>query len=107
LRSIELLESAIAAPQATKMEEPLIKDMMEGAAAYLFYLCSNRPFVDGNKRVALATCLVFLRQNGIYDPVNLDDDLWKSLTLDVAGGRIDRTTTTARLRELAGTSVAA
>jgi hypothetical protein len=50
---------------------------------------------------------VFLRQNGIYDPVNLDVDLWELLTLDVAGGRIDRTTTTARLRELAETSVAA
>jgi hypothetical protein len=50
---------------------------------------------------------VFLRQNGIYDPVNLDVDLWKSLTLDVAGGRIDRTTTTPRLQELEETSVAA
>jgi death-on-curing protein len=100
LRSIELLESAIAAPQATMMGEPLMKDTMEIAAAYLFYLCSNHPFVDGNKRVALATCLVFLRQNGIYDPANLDVDLWESLTLDVAGGRIDRATTTARLREL-------
>jgi death-on-curing protein len=81
--------------------------MMEGAAPYLFSLCSNRPFVGGNKRVALATCLVFLRQNGIYDPVNLDVGLWKSLTLCIAGGRIDRTTTTPRLQELEETSVAA
>ena len=75
------------------MEEPLIKGMMEGAAAYPFYLCSYLSRV--------------LRQNGIYDPVNLDVDLWEPLTLDVAGGRMDRTTTTARLRELAETSVAA
>ena len=36
------------------MGEPLISDPVEIAAAYLFYLCRNHPFVDGNKRVALA-----------------------------------------------------
>lgn len=100
LRSRELLESAIAAPQASIMGEPLMQEPVEIAAAYLFYLCSNHPFVDGNKRVALATCLVFQRQNGIFDPINLDVDRWEALTLNVAGGRIDRSTTTARLREL-------
>ncbi|MEQ1751538.1 MAG: Fic family protein, partial [Prosthecobacter sp.] len=60
LRSRELLESAIAAPQASMMGVPLITDPIEIAAAYLFYLCSNHAFVDGNKRAALATCLVFL-----------------------------------------------
>ncbi len=100
IRSFELLESAIAAPQATIMGEPLIKDPIEVAAAYLFYLCSNHAFVDGNKRVALATCLVFLRQNEIFLPGTLNSDLWESLTLDVAAGRIDLGQTTARLREL-------
>lgn len=102
IRSQELLESAVAAPQATIMGEPLMKDPVEIAAAYLFYLCSNHPFVDGNKRVALATCLVFLRLNGIFDPGTLDVDAWESLILDVAASRIDRATTTARLRELVG-----
>jgi death-on-curing protein len=63
LRSRELLESAVAAPQATMMGSPMISEPIEVAAAYLFYLCSNHAFVDGNKRVALATCLVFLSEN--------------------------------------------
>lgn len=100
IRSKELLESAVAAPQATVMGEPLISDPIEIAAAYLFYLCSNHPFVDGNKRVALATCLVFLKQNEICEFVELDVDLWESLTLDVAAGKLDREQTTERLREL-------
>ena len=64
LRSRDLLESAVAAPQATMMGQPMITDPIEIAAAYLFYLCSNHAFVDGNKRVALATCLVFSVKTG-------------------------------------------
>ena len=52
IRDEALLESAVAAPQATMMGEPLIEDPIEVAASYLFYLCRNHPFVDGNKRVA-------------------------------------------------------
>src|ERR1041385_3675849 len=63
LRDEALLESAVAAPQATMMGKPLISDPVEIAAAYLFYLCRNHPFVDGNKRTALAVCLVFLKSN--------------------------------------------
>jgi death-on-curing protein len=35
------------------------------AAAYAFHIAQNQPFVDGNKRVGLACCLVFLEINGI------------------------------------------
>ena len=59
LREEALLESAVAAPQATMFGKPLLAEPIDVAAAYLFYLCSNHPFMDGNKRVALATCLVF------------------------------------------------
>ena len=100
LREEALLESAVAAPQATHMGEPLITDPLELAAAYLFYLCRNHPFVDGNKRTALATCLVFLSENGLLPDEELDADAWERLTLDVAAGRLDRAQTTARLRKL-------
>lgn len=100
MRSRELLESAVAAPQATVMGEPVMTDPVEVAAAYLFYLCSNHPFVDGNKRVALATSLVFLQSNGVFEAGKLDVDLWESLTLDVAAGRLGRADTTERLRAL-------
>ena len=100
LRDKGLLESAIAAPQATMFGEPVFSNGIEIAAAYLFYLCQNHPFVDGNKRTALATCLVFLSQNGLLSSVKLDTDAWEALTLDVAASRLDRDQTTERLRQL-------
>ena len=100
LREEALLESAVAAPQATMMGTLLISDPVEVAAAYLYYLCRNHPFVDGNKRTALATCLVFLSENSLLRDENLDLDSWEALTLDVAASRIDRDETTARLRKL-------
>ena len=95
-----LLESAVAAPQATIMGSPLITDAVEIAAAYLFYLCQNHPFMDGNKRVALATCLVFLSENGLLPREELEADPWEALTMDVASGRLNREQTTSRLRNL-------
>jgi death-on-curing protein len=100
LRDEALLESAVAAPQATMMGEPLITDPVELAAAYLFYLCRNHPLMDGNKRTALATCLVFLSENALLPQEKLAADAWERLTLDVAASRLDRRQTTARLRRL-------
>src|SRR5215510_6918491 len=90
LRDETLLESAVAAPQATMMGEPLFSDPIEVAAAYLFYLCNNHPFVDGNKRTALATCLVFLAENQLLSDEKLDADAWEALTLGVASSELNR-----------------
>lgn len=100
IRSHELLESAVAAPQATMMGAPLISDPIEIAAAYLYYLCSNHPFVDGNKRAALATCLVFLSENGLLENEELVADDWENLTLAVAASLLTRDQITATLRKL-------
>ncbi len=100
IRSRELLESAIAAPQATMMGEPIFSDPIEIAAAYLFYLCSNHPFIDGNKRVALATCLVFLSRNDILPNEELPVKTWLEFTLSVAAGKLNREQTARKLREL-------
>lgn len=102
LRSRDLLESAVAAPQAAFGGESVFSDVIEIAAAYLFYLCSNHPFVDGNKRTALGACIVFLKLNGARPTPDSPD--WEALTLDVAGGRIDRDATTKRLRALVDAS---
>lgn len=102
LRDEALLESAVAAPQATMMGAPVFRDPIEIAAAYLFYLCRNHPFVDGNKRTALAGCLVFLSENGLLPSEELDGEQWETLTLDVAVSRLDRMETTERLRALVG-----
>ena len=100
IREENLLESAVAAPQATMMGRPMIEDPIEAAAAYLFYLCRNHPFVDGNKRAALATCLVFLAQNKLLPKQKIDDDALEAFVLDVAASRIDRDETTKRLKAL-------
>jgi death-on-curing protein len=102
IRSRDLLESAVAAPQATMMGAPLISEPIEIAAAYLFYLSGNHPFVDGNKRVALATCLVFLSENGLLPEETLNVEDWENLTLAVAAGLLGREEITATLRKLLG-----
>ena len=100
IRDENLLESALAAPRATMMGRPMIEDPIEVAAAYLFYLCRNHPFVDGNKRVALTTCLLFLEVNGLLPNPKLALEPWEVFVLDVAASRIDRDETTRRLRAL-------
>jgi death on curing protein len=99
IREMALLESAVAAPQASFGGESVYTDLLEVAAAYLFFLCRNHPYVDGNKRAALGSCIVFLRLNGI-EPQS-DSQSWEELTLDVAVSRLDRDQTTQRLRALA------
>lgn len=100
IRDETLLESAVAAPQASMMGQPLISDPIEIAAAYLFYICRNHAFVDGNKRTALAACLVFLEENGLLPARKLPVDDWEQFVLDVAASKIDRDATTRRLRKL-------
>lgn len=98
VRDIALLESAVAAPQATFGGRSPFKDMTEVAASYLFYLCRNHPFIDGNKRTALGACIVFLRLNGI-EPRG-DGPEWEALTTAIAASAIDRDEATKRLREI-------
>jgi death on curing protein len=98
IRELSLLESAIAASQAGYGGKSVYVDLTEVAAAYLFYLCRNHPFIDGNKRTALGACLVFLRINGLTP--RPDEPRWEELTLDVAASLLDREQTTERLRKL-------
>ena len=64
IRSAELLESAIEQPRATFADSYLHAFPFEMAAAYLFHIVMNHPFVDGNKRTGTAAALVFLDWNG-------------------------------------------
>lgn len=98
IRDANLLESAVNAPQATSFGSSPFADLIEVAAAYLFYLCRNHPFVDGNKRVGMTAAIVFLKLNGLQPAP--DSDEWESLVLDVAASRINREQTTQRLRSL-------
>ena len=103
IRDQALLESAVAAPQASFEGRPLIAEPIEIAAAYLFFLCRNHPFVDGNKRTALAAALVFLESNGLLPAPDLpskDPDAWEALVIDLAASKLDRKQTTGRFRKL-------
>ena len=76
VRDLGLLESALAAPQATSGGSFLHGSLSEMAAAYLFHLVRNHPFVDGNKRAGLAAAIAFLGLNGQWleaDPVEVGD----------------------------------
>lgn len=60
IREQSLLESALMTPQASFGGELVHNGVFELAAAYAFHIAENQPFVDGNKRTALAAALVFL-----------------------------------------------
>ena len=65
LRALGLLQSALAQPQASFAGQWLNNDLYAMAGAYAYHLCQNHPFIDGNKRTALASALVFFELNGI------------------------------------------
>ncbi len=88
LRDRGLLESAVAMPRAAFAGSFLHTDMAEKAAAYHFHLCANHPFIDGNKRVAVAASEVFLLVNG-FELGAGDDDLVE-MTMEVASGRLSK-----------------
>lgn len=86
LRSLDLLNSAIGMPSSTfngNYLHPAIPDM---AAAYLFHIVGNHPFLDGNKRVGTMSALVFLEMNG-YD-FDANDDELTAVVLLVASGKM-------------------
>lgn len=86
LRSLDLLNSAIGMPSSSfngNYLHPTIPDM---AAAYLFHIVGNHPFLDGNKRVGTMSALVFLEMNG-YD-FNASDDELTAVVLLVASGKM-------------------
>lgn len=84
-RDMGLLQSAIAQPQASFGGQMLHRDLFEMAAAYLFHLVQNHPFIDGNKRMGAAAAIVFLAVNDIE--IANDEDGLVALTLSVATGQ--------------------
>ncbi|MEY3012702.1 MAG: hypothetical protein RIT45_1437 [Pseudomonadota bacterium] len=96
IRSLALLESAVALPRQSYGDRYLHDDLPAMAAAYLFHIASSHPFVDGNKRAGLAACLAFLLANGVELP-------WSSaeltrVTMEVASGRMGKGELTLWLR---------
>lgn len=98
VRDIGLLSSALAIPYASFSGEFHHGDLIDMAAAYAFHVCQNHPFIDGNKRTALASALVFLDMNGIRisDP---SEKLFDAM-ISIATGKKDRAAFAKLLRSL-------
>lgn len=84
VRDLGLLDSALAQPWATFGGEFLHKDLFEMAAAYLFHVVQNHPFLDGNKRTGAVAALVFLDINGVE--IDAPKGSLYEITLSVATG---------------------
>lgn len=88
IRDIELLQSAIAMPAAGYSGDYLHADICEMAAAYLFHIIRNHPFVDGNKRTGAVAALVFLIMNGFE--LHASEDSFEAMVRLVAEGKMDK-----------------
>jgi death-on-curing protein len=96
IRDVDLLKSALAMPEATYGGEFLHAGIFEMAAAYLFHLVKNHPFVDGNKRVGAVSALIFLALNG-YD-VHAPEEDFAEMVLSVARGELGKADVAVFLR---------
>ncbi|MBN2526829.1 MAG: type II toxin-antitoxin system death-on-curing family toxin [Deltaproteobacteria bacterium] len=99
IRDRALLESALAQPQMTFDGEYVHVGIFSMAAAYLFHIVSNHPFVDGNKRTGLLCILVFLDLNGIA--IERNSDALYDLTMAVAEGRTNKVEVAEALESIA------
>lgn len=88
IRDVGLLESALAQPAAMFGGQYLHADLFEMAAAYLFHIVQNHPFIDANKRVGLETALLFLEINGLS--IDASDELLVDLVLRTAQGQTSK-----------------
>jgi death-on-curing protein len=97
VRDVELLESALAAPQSGFGDQYLHGDLFEMASAYLFHLVQNHPFLDGNKRVGTAAALTFLMLNGVE--TKIPNQALVATVLAVAQGETEQSALAVFLRK--------
>ncbi|MBG1242356.1 type II toxin-antitoxin system death-on-curing family toxin [Nostoc sp. NZL] len=88
VRDEGLLDSALAQPQATFGGELLYPTIHEQAAAYLYHLAMNHPFIDGNKRTAFAVMDTFITLNGYS--LNLSQEQAYNLVIRVVQKEISK-----------------
>ncbi|MDR3255702.1 MAG: type II toxin-antitoxin system death-on-curing family toxin [Synergistaceae bacterium] len=88
VRDAKLLESALLAPMSGLGDDYFHAFPFQMAAAYLYHIVKNRPFVDGNKRTGAVTALVFLALNW-YD-FNADEESFERFVRSAAAGEIQK-----------------
>ena len=102
IRDVELLKSAISMPAAYFDGNYLHTDIYEMAAAYLFHIVRDHPFIDGNKRTGAVAAVVFLMMNGVE--VNADEVSFERMVLSAAEGKIGKTAIAQFFRDNSGNS---
>lgn len=99
IRDLALLESAVLTPQQQFGGDYLHPDLPAMAAAYLFHLCSNHPFVDGNKRVAAMAAYACLDVNGWS--LKVREAAFEKMVMRVAAGECAKDELTTWVRDQA------
>lgn len=102
VRDHGLLHSAVHMPQAQFGGKYLHDGLAAMAAAYLFHICGNHPFVDGNKRTALASAEMFVLINRAS--LLASNEELETLTMSVAEGRCSKERVTAFMRNHVSTA---
>lgn len=97
LRDLGMLESAVAMPQVGFGDSRLHEDIFEMAAAYLFHIVMNHPFIDGNKRTGAHAAFVFLADNG--HAVTLPQAEKYDLVIGVCEGTVTKKALAAAFRQ--------
>src|SRR5258708_6918843 len=97
IRDLGLLQSAVGSVEATFDGVFLHETIFAMAAAYLYGICRNHPFLDGNKRTAVGATLTFLEMNGVA--VEADEDSFYDLVIGVAEGRVSKAAVTVFLED--------
>lgn len=100
VRDHGLLDAAVAMPRQQFGVDYLHEDLSAMAAAYMFHIAQNHPFVDGNKRAAVLSALAFLSVNEMHklpDPKDLE-----RVTLQIATGEMGKEALTKWFRKQTG-----
>jgi len=87
VRDVGLLDSTAARPRSSAFGTDAYPTLARKAAALLHSLVRNHALVDGNKRIAWLSTVVFLDLNG--EQVTLTDDEAFHLVMQAAEGKLD------------------
>lgn len=96
IRDVGLLHSAPAMPQSSFGGEFLHRDLFEMAAACLYHIVQNHPFIDGNKRTGAAAAIIFLSMNDME--LIVEEEALVDLVLQVACGVVGKQEVAAFMR---------
>lgn len=94
------IEAAVLQPRNVFLY--LSGDFFDLAAAYAFHIAEAQGFIDGNKRTAVASALIFLEINEVSTTKIDSMELYQPM-IEVSGGNLDREGLALRMRELFGT----